>query len=913
MAGAGSASDIERSKTYYGAFRSNFFPVEPVTSPLHILLLESEPGDAKLVQELLAPQFAVELTRARSRDEFAAALDTARFDLILADYSLPSFGGLSALELALARSPGVPFILVSNSIGEDEAVEALKRGATDYVLKTRLSRLVPATRRALRQAEQRAGLEATQQSLRRSEIYLAEAQRIAHVGWWEREFATGRVSLSDETCRIFGVQPVDLPEWHGRWLELIHPEDRSRAAKAAVAALVPGGGRYDIEYRIVRPDGSLRVVHSQGDVSWDDAGRPLRQFGVIQDITELRQAEQDLRASEVRFRTFVDHATDAFFLLDHRSIVIDANRQACADLGYTRQELIGKHRQDFDVALDEASIEMLKERILAGEAITFETRHRRKDGTTFPVEVRVGHFEEGGHRFSCVARDITARKHAEQALRNSEERFRTLVQFSFDVYWESDAQHRFIRQEFAEALTDAPAAGSEIGKTRWEIPYVEPDAEAWRKHRETLNHHLPFRDFVLARPTPDGGKRFVSVSGLPVFDEAGGFVGYRGVGRHITEQKKAEEALRRSQAYLAEAQRLSNSGAFAFNAEKSLYWSEQLYRIWGFDPQDEIPSRDLWWQRIHPDDRDSARQELQDALRGKHDFAMEYRIVLPDGTLKHLRTIGHPSYTAAGDLVEVVGTTVDVTERKRAQFEHQRLRELEADLAHLNRLSIMGELTASLAHEILHPIATARNNARAGMRFLAIDPPDLNEVTDALACVVRDADRAKDIVTRIRDHIRKKPPQKQCFDINAAITEVIVMARHAVDINRVSVRTSFKDPMPPLWGDRVQVQQVILNLLLNAVEAMRSTSGPRELSISTGFSETDGLLVEVHDSGPGLAQEQLQDIFKAFYTTKPDGIGMGLSICRSIIDAHGGRLWAEANHPRGAVLRLTLPAAEGGS
>jgi len=300
-------------------------------------------------------------------------------------------------------------------------------------------------------------------------------------------------------------------------------------------------------------------------------------------------------------------------------------------------------------------------------------------------------------------------------------------------------------------------------------------------------------------------------------------------------------------------------------------------------------------------------------LRGKHDFAMEYRIVLPDGTLKHLRTIGHPSYTAAGDLVEVVGTTVDVTERKRAQFEHQRLRELEADLAHLNRLSIMGELTASLAHEILHPIATARNNARAGMRFLAIDPPDLNEVTDALACVVRDADRAKDIVTRIRDHIRKKPPQKQCFDINAAITEVIVMARHAVDINRVSVRTSFKDPMPPLWGDRVQVQQVILNLLLNAVEAMRSTSGPRELSISTGFSETDGLLVEVHDSGPGLAQEQLQDIFKAFYTTKPDGIGMGLSICRSIIDAHGGRLWAEANHPRGAVLRLTLPAAEGGS
>ncbi|CCE06812.1 putative Histidine kinase [Bradyrhizobium sp. STM 3843] len=884
-----------------------------MTSPLHILLLESDTGDAKLIQELLTPQFAFELTHARTREEFAAALGGTRFDLILADYSLPSFDGLSALELALARSPDVPFIFVSGSIGEDAAVEALKRGATDYVLKTRLSRLVPATQRALRQAEQRADLEAAQQSLRRSEIYLAQAEHIAHVGWWERDFATRRVSLSDETCRIFGVERVDLPGWHGRWLELIHPEDRSRAAEAAAAARAPGGPRYDIEYRIIRPDGSLRLVHSQGDVSWDDLGRPLRQFGVMQDITELRQAKQDLRASEMRFRTFVDHATDAFFLLDDQSLVIDANRQACADLGYTRQELIGMHRRDFDVALDEPSIESLKGRVVAGEAVTFETRYRRKDGSTFPVEARVGHFEESGHRFSCVARDITERKHAEQALRISEERFRTLVQFSFDVYWESDAQHRFTRQEFAERLTDAPAPGSEIGKTRWEIPYVEPDAEAWRKHRETLDAHLPFRDFVLARPTPDGGKRFVSVSGLPVFDEAGRFVGYRGVGRHITEQKKAEEALRRSQAYLAEAQRLSNSGAFAFNKERSLYWSEQLYRIWGFDPEDEIPSRDAWWQRVHPDDRDNARQELQNALREKHDFAMEYRIVLPDGTLKHLRTIGHPSYTAAGDLVEVVGTTLDVTERKRAQAEHQRLRELEADLAHLNRLSIMGELTASLAHEILHPIATARNNARAGMRFLAMNPPDLPEVMDALACVVRDADRAKDIVARIRDHIRKKPPRKERFEINDAITEVIVMARNVVDMNHVSVQTSFRDPMPALWGDRVQVQQVILNLLLNAAEAMSSMEGSRQLSISTDWSEPDGLLVEVRDSGPGLAQEQLQDIFKAFYTTKPSGIGMGLSICRSIVDAHGGRLWAEANHPRGAVFRLTLPAAEAGS
>ena len=300
--------------------------------------------------------------------------------------------------------------------------------------------------------------------MRESEAKLQEAQRIANFGWWERDFATGRVSLSDEVCRIFGLEAVDLPDWHARWLSLIHPEDKPRIAEAARAALLPGGPRYNVEYRVIRPDGTVRIVHSQGDVTWDESGRPLRQFGVLQDITDLRQAEQELRASEGRFRIFVDHATDAFFLLDDDWTILDVNRQACHVLGYSREELIGKHKSDFDVALDGTSIQSLKQRSVVGEAITFETRHRRKDGASFPVEVRLNQFEQGGRRYLCLVRDISERKRAEDELRESEERFRTIVQFSFDVYWESDAQHRFIRQVFAEGLADAPAAGSEIGK-----------------------------------------------------------------------------------------------------------------------------------------------------------------------------------------------------------------------------------------------------------------------------------------------------------------------------------------------------------------------------------------------------------------------------------------------------------------
>jgi PAS domain S-box-containing protein len=535
---------------------------------------------------------------------------------------------------------------------------------------------------------------------------LEAAQRIAHVGWWERDFTTGQVVLSDEVCRTFGVQPLALPAWQERWLKLIHPDDRQRAAEAAAAAR-RSDARYDVEYRVVRPDGTVRIVHSQGDVTWDESGRPLRQFGVLQDITELRQTEKELGASEARFRTFVDHATDAFLLLDDDSTVLDVNRQACESLGYSREELIGKHRSDFDVGLDETSIQDLKQRIVAGEATTFETHHRRKDGTSFPVEVRVSQFEQSGRRFLCLVRDITERKQAADELRVSEERFRTLVQFSFDVYWESDAQHRFIRQEFAESLADAPAPGFEIGKTRWEVPYLEPDAEAWRKHRETLDAHLPFRDFELARPAPDGGKRYVSVSGLPLFDKTGRFIGYRGVGRHITDRKRTDEALRRSEAYLADAQRLSHTGTIVFNATGPVYWSEESYRIWDLDPLQGLPHLESVLQRIHPDDREIATQETFEALRQNRKYAIEFRIVLPDGRVKHLESTGHP-LLSADEEPQMIATLIDATERKRAQAQHERLRQLESDLAHVNRLSIMGELAASLAHEILHPIAIGK-------------------------------------------------------------------------------------------------------------------------------------------------------------------------------------------------------------
>src|SRR5713101_2864203 len=405
------------------------------------------------------------------------------------------------------------------------------------------------------------------------------------------------------------------------------------------------------------------------------------------------------------------------------------------------------------------------------------------------------------------------------------------------------------------------------------------------------------------------GSRVPVLIGAATFEEDGN----QGVSfvLDLTERKRAEERLRRSESYLAEAQRLSHTGTWVLDARamRYLYWSDEAYRIWGFDPLQGPPSRENMWQRIHPDDRDRVWEEVQEALRQKRDFSSEFRLLLPDGTIKYLEAATYHEFSSSGALAEAVSTQIDRTERKRAKDEHERLRQLESDLAHMNRLSRMGELAASLIHEITQPIGSARNNALAALNFFDKQPPDLSEIREALGCVVGDADRVGHIVDRIRDQIKKAPPRKDRVDVNEAINEVIVLARNEITTNGVSIRTRLAEALLPVQGDHVQLQQVVLNLILNAVEAMSTIeAGPRELLISTEQTQTGGVLVSVGDSGPGIDPDHVDRVFEAFHTTKSSGVGMGLSICRSIIDAHGGRLWATRCEPRGALFQFTIPA-----
>jgi len=319
----------------------------------------------------------------------------------------------------------------------------------------------------------------------------------------------------------------------------------------------------------------------------------------------------------------------------------------------------------------------------------------------------------------------------------------------------------------------------------------------------------------------------------------------------------------------------------------------------------DVVSGRLRWTDLTPAEWRERDERAVAELRSTGTFqAFEKEYFRKDGSRTPV-LIGGALFEESGN--EAVAFVLDLTERKRAEGA---VRELESEFAHINRVSMMGELAASLSHEITQPIASARNNARAAQNFLDLQPPELGEVREALACVVGDVDRAGEIVDRIRAHMKKAPPRKERFDVNAAINEVIVLARSAIMRNGVSVQTRLTDGLFPVHGDRIELQQVVLNLILNAVEAMGSVeAGVRTLLISTEHDET-GVLVAVRDSGPGIDPTHLEHVFEAFYTTKSRGMGMGLSVCRSIIGAHGGRLWAEPNEPRGAVFQFILPGSE---
>ena len=876
------------------------------------------------------------------------------------------------------------------------------------------------------------------EALRRSEAYLAEAQRLSHTGSWAFNPVTLKTHYwSDETFRIWGFDPQDGPPSQEQLFERIHPEDRATVKTISNKAIREKTDQ-EYEFRIVLPDGTVKHIRTTVHVVLDGNGDTVEFIGTNVDVTESKRAAEALRESEANLNRAQEIAQIGSWHLD-----IARNRLTWSDEVFRIFGVPIGTALTYEAFLDRVhpadreAVHNAWSAALHGAAYDIEHRIVKGGDVKWVRECAHLEFTAEGNATSGIGtvQDVTERKRAEDAVRRSEAYLAEAERLSHTGSWALDvASGNYVHysEEYIRIAGFDPQ--EELPTKDQPLQQIHPDDvdKFWRIYRKLIDEKVDSQGEYRIL-LPDGTVKYVHAICHPVSNAHGELVEVVGTTIDITERKRAEEALRRSEAYLAETQRLTHTGTWVVNrANEPLYWSEELFRIFGFDPQYALPTREQALQRIHPGDRNKFKQAFDRAITEKVDVDVEYRIVLPHGTLEHVYGVGHPVLNSNGEVVEVVGTTVDITARKRAEEERlegetrfrtfvdhagdalfvldveqgtivdanrsaceelgytreqligstmlafhldenkaemdstaeralagetvfdthlhrrkdgstfpvevhtslisygsrrfllmvarnisdrveaqeqrEKLRQLETELAHRDRLTMLGELTASIAHEVNQPLAGVVSNGGACLRWLAGDVPNLEEAREAARRIVRDGKRAGEVITRIRALTKKAPTPREKLDVNQTLRQVLALIGDEAKKRRVEISVQFANNLFHVLGDGVQLQQVILNLAMNAIEAMSSVGErPRQLTISTENIDGNQVQVKVEDSGMGLDPNTMQKIFEPFYTTKPTGMGMGLSISRSIVQSHGGRLWATPKNGPGTIFYFTLP------
>jgi len=723
------------------------------------------------------------------------------------------------------------------------------------------------------------------------------------------------------------LQDVQKEDFRTRFF---HPDDAERVREERKEAL-KHPLQFDYETRALGKDGKYRWFLVRCNPLLDDQGRIDRWYAIAFDIEDRKRAEaqrdrtiEELQAqqlllseSEQRFRTIFDEAGAGIALVDLQQpdSHIQTNRALQTMLSLTHEELGFPETYDELTASENRKADAATYRELCEgkrNSLRLEKHFVLQDGSSVFANVIFTLLRDsaGLPRFIvAIHEDITERKHALERLQEKQELLdlaqKSARAMAFDWYIQQDVNFWSPEQEALYGLQPGSFDGT---YQSWKRLIYPPD---WPLLLKAINHaHGTGEVAVEFRVKwPDGSLHWLATNGQMFFDDQGKPFRMVGFTADVTRRKLVEEELRRSEAFLAEAQQLSSIGSFSWRVETNeITWSEQLYRIYKFEIGVPV-TLELIRTRVHPEDITLLEKMIDEARSGANDFEWQYRLLMPDNSIKHLHAVAHATRDRDGQ-VEYIAAVQDVTERRLSE---EALGKLQSELAHMARVTSLGALTASIAHEVNQPLSGIITNASTCVRMLDADPPNIDGARETARRTIRDGHRASDVITQLRALFSKKEVTIEPVDLNEATQDVIALSLSELQRNRVILHPELAHDLPLAAGDRVQLQQVILNLVRNASDAMGTVNDrPRQLLIKTETDKDDQVLLSVQDVGIGFDPEVMNKLFDAFYTTKSDGMGIGLSVCRSIIASHHGRLWAALNEGPGATFSFSIPRAAGG-
>jgi PAS domain S-box-containing protein len=632
------------------------------------------------------------------------------------------------------------------------------------------------------------------------------------------------------------------------------------------------------------------------------------------EIAERQRAEEALLENELNSRLILHSIPGLVCTMSPAGEVDRFNPQILEYFGKEPDELKGWATSDA-VHPDDLPrvVAAFTHSITTGTPYDIEHRCRRADGVYRWFQARALPVRDTADRITgwyVLLTDIDDRKRAEDAIRASEHDLSSIINTIPMLAWSArpDGFCDFLNQRWLDftGLSAEQACGSGWGST------IHPDDakglwDSWQMALVTGQ----LADVEVRMRRFDGEYRWFLLRARPLRDESGRIVRWYGTNTDIDDRKRAEEELRRSEAFLAEGQRLTLSGSFLWRLDTDeITFSEELYRIHEFD-RDSPVTFDRIRGRIHPEDLPLLSKSIERGRAGGTSaLNYEIRLRMPNGSVKYLRTISHEARDRDGR-PEIIGAVQDVTERRLAE---EALTQARSDLAHVTRVTSLGMLCASIAHEVNQPLSGIITNASTCLRMLAADPPNVEGARETAKRTLRDGNRASELITRLRALFSNKESMTEPVDLNEAAQEVIALSMSELQRNRVILRPEFADNLPVVTGDRVQLQQVILNLLKNASDAMSAVNDrPRQLRIRTERSTDGQVRLTVQDAGVGLDPQSMDRLFQPFYTTKNDGMGIGLSVSRSIIERHHGSLRAELNDGPGATFSFSIPPRQAGA